>query len=331
MRSIAVVACAVGLLSAARPLHTQQNPFKVPRSKIPAMQVTYAYTGDLAGTGARSFAGERMAEHQTTTGKFFGKKSTHDTWTLTTPDSVFTADLVRRTGTRMPNMLPAMARAYDGLGGTDKRRLHQNMQDMSEMIGAAFGVDALSSGEKGETRTYAGETCDERTFGTFSVCSMHGAPAVPLHVTGSMLCVNFEQTATAVQRATPPDSAFDPPPGIVFRPSISGDADSLARSYVGYLASQELTDSIAKAKADLQAERARSNASAPAGSHEMTPEERAQAKQACEALKNFDLGKALADAGHRVVGDAVKEGLQETQNSAEQKAKSKIKGLFHRP
>ena len=327
---ITAVAPLVLAFALVQPVAAQQNPFKLPRSRG-SVQVDYAFAGNIQGTGQRIVSGDRILDHQTTTGKFFGKTSSQDTWTLMTPDSMYSADLVKKTGTRSPNMLPAMARAYDGLDGAGKQRLHQNMQDMAQMISRAFGTGTVMSGEKGETKTYAGEKCEERTFGSFSVCTMEGAGTVPLHVSGSLFCMDFEQTATAVRRSAPPASAFDPPAGIAFREAAMVNSDSLARGYVTYLASQELSDSLAKAKAQMASSPQGAGGVTPAAARQPTPEERAQQRQACEALKNFDLGKAMSDATHRVVGDAVKEALKERQNQAEQGAKEKIKGLIRRP
>lgn len=313
-----------------QPLAAQQNPFKVPHSRQ-SIQVDYAFAGNMQGTGQRIVSGDRILSHQTTTGKFFGKTSTQDTWSLMTPDSMYNADLVKKTGTRGPNMLPAMARAYDGLDGAAKQRLHQNMQDMAQMISRAFGAGTVLTGEKGETKTYAGEKCEERTFGSFSICNMEGT-AVPLHVSGSLLCVDFEQTATAVRRSAPPASAFDPPAGVTFTDAVMYNADSLARGYVTYLSSQELADSLAKARAQLAASPQGASAGGSAAApRQPTPEERAQQRQACEALKNFDLGKEMSAATHRVVDDAVKEALKEKQNQVESGAKDKIKGFIRRP
>ena len=329
----AVPALALALVLAPSAA-AQQNPVKHPRNHR-SLQVDYAFAGNVQGTGQRIVSGDRILDHQTTTGKFFGKTSTQDTWTLITPDSMYSADLVKKTGMRSANMLPAMAKAYDGLDGAGKARLHQNMQDMSQMISRAFGTGTIVTGEKGETRTYAGEKCEERTFGSFSICTMQGAAGVPLHVSGSLFCVDFEQTATAVSRAAPPASAFEPPAGVAFRESPMVNADSLARGYVTYLASQELSDSLAKAKEQMAAAPANGTATGTGGAgqpaRQPTAEERAQARQACEALKNFDLGKAMGDATNRVVGDAVKEALKEKQNQVESGAKEKITGLIRRP
>lgn len=313
----------------------QQNPFKLPKNNT-SVTVQYTYTGDMQGTGQRAVSKDRVMEHQSTAGKFFGKTSTTESWTLITPDSSYSADLTKKTGVAMPNVLPYMAKAYDDLDGTSKQRLHQNMQEMVQMISRAFGTQAMWSDQKTATKTYAGEKCDERTFGTFSICSMQGAPAVPLHVSGSMLCVNYEETATAVKKGEPSAAELAPPAGITFqRDTNLANPDSMARGFVKYLASQELADSIAKAKSEMASQ---SNASNPSSAsttststREPTPEEREQQRQACEALKNFNLGKAMSDATKQVFSEAVHEAVQEKKMEAKEDAKQKIKGLIKKP
>lgn len=310
----------------------QQNPFKLPKNKT-SVAVEYSYTGDMQGTGERAISNDRVMERRSTTGKFFGKTSTMDTWTLITPDSSYSADLTKQTGTAAPNVLPHMAKAYDDLDGSSKQRLHQNMQDMVQLISRAFGTQAMWSDEKLGTKTYAGEQCDERTFGSFSICSMQSAPAVPLHVSGSLMCVNYEQTATVVKKGDPPGSDFAPPAGITFnRDTNLVNADSMARGFVKYLASQELADSIAKAKAEMAKQSNASNASTTSSApHELTPEEREQQRQACEALKNFNLGKAMSDATKQVFSEAVHEAVEEKKAETKEDAKQKIKGLIKKP
>ncbi|MFL5496046.1 MAG: hypothetical protein ACJ8DC_16805 [Gemmatimonadales bacterium] len=312
----------------------QQNPFKLPKNNT-SVTVQYAYAGDMQGTGERAVSKDRVMAHQSTTGKFFGKTSTTDTWTLITPDSSYSADLTKKTGVAMPNVLPYMAKAYDDLDGTSKQRLHQNMQEMVQMISRAFGTQTMVSDEKTATQTYAGEKCDERTFGTFSICSMQDAPAVPLHVSGSMMCVSYEETATAVKKGEPSAAELAPPAGITFqRDTTLASPDSMARGFVKYLASQELADSIAKAKSEMASRSSTSNvsnASTTSAAHEPTPEEREQQRQACEALKNFNLGKAMSDATKQVFSEAVNEAVQEKKMEAKEGAKQKIKGLLKKP
>jgi hypothetical protein len=332
MQHLAFVAA---LACAASPLIAQDNPFKLPKNKLAAVDVTYAYAGDMSGTAERAISKDRIVSHETTTSKFFGKTTNTDSWTLYTPDSAYSVDLTKKTGIRRPNVLPYMEKAYNDLDGASKQRLHQNLQDMAQMITKAFGSQALTAGEKGETKTYAGEKCQEHSFAGFSVCSMQDAPAIPLHTQGNLLCVDFEQTATSVKRGEPPASAFAPPPGITFQDDTNlVKPDSMAHVFVNYLASQQLADSIAKAKADMAKQQQASNASSSGGGEqpkELTPEEKAKQREACEALKNFDLGKTMANAGKSVVGEALHEVEEEKKAEVKNDAKQKIKGLFKKP
>jgi hypothetical protein len=139
-----------------------------------------------------------------------------------------------------------------------------------------------------------------------------------------------------VKKGEPPASAFEPPAGIDFKSDTNmANPDSLARGFVGYLASPQLADSIAKAKAEMaqkqQEQPTTSNASTGSEQHEMTPEEKAQAKAACESLKNFDLGKTMANAGKSVVNEAVNEAVQEKKSEMRNDAKNKIKKLIKKP
>jgi hypothetical protein len=329
MRRLVVIAVLALLAS---PLAAQDNPFKLPKNKVNAIQVSYAYAGDMQGTGERAISKDKFVTHENTTSKFFGKTTSTDSWTLLTSDYSYSADLTKKTGVKRPNVLPYMEKAYDNLDGASKRRLYQNMQDMAQMITRAFGTQALTAGEKGETKTFAGEKCREHSFAGFSVCSMEDAPAIPLHLQGNLLCVDFEETATSVKKGEPPASAFEPPPGITFQSdSNMASPDSLARGFVTYLASQQLADSLAKAKAEMAKQAPASNASSGEKPRELTPEEKAQQREACEKLKNFDLGKTMADAGKSVVKEALNEAAQEKEAEAKNSAKNKIKGLFKKP
>ena len=307
------------------PLMAQQNPFQVSK-KIKPVQVTYTYAGDMTGTGEQAMAGDRSMSRSTVTGKFFGKTSTTESWTLLTPDSLYTADLSKKTGTRQPNMLPHMAEAYDQLSKSDKQRLHQNMQDMADLLGQAFGTKIMTTGEKVGTRTYAGQSCEERRFGSWSICNMTTAP-IPLHVQGSLFCVDFEQTATAVSLGEPPASAFEPPAGIAFQEEGAiQDPDSVARGFVFYLASQELSDSIAAARQKMQEEQGQHAQASPGQQQQpqMTDEQR---KQACDALKNFSLSKMLNDAAKQAFHNMV----EQEKEAAKESAKNKLKGLIKKP
>jgi hypothetical protein len=316
------------LAAAAVPAVAQQNPFKVQKSGSKA-QVTYAMTGDMTGSATVAFDGERMARRATTTSKMMGKTSSSDSWTLTTPDSMYNADLTKKKGTVTPNMLPYMAKAYDDLDGDGKKRLHQNMDDMAAVMSKAFGMMGLTAGEKLGTKTYAGQECEEKKMGGFEICTMNKAP-IMLHTKASIVCFNYEETATDVKLGSVSADAFTAPAGVVFTPDTHIlKADSAAIGYVNYLASQELADSLAKAKTQM----ASAQAQAPAGGQppKLTPEQQASMQQACETLKNMDVGKMIADASNQMLKGMADAAKRAATDAAKNAAENKVKGMFKKP
>ena len=140
----------------------------------------------MQGTAEKAISKDRIVSHETTTSKLFGKTSNTDRGRCSPPNGT-TPPISPRRPAQAAERAADMEKAYDDLDGDSKQRLHQNMQDMAQMMPKAFGSQTLWSGEKtGATKTYAGETCEEHTFGSFTVCSMKDAPAIPLHLQGSL-------------------------------------------------------------------------------------------------------------------------------------------------
>lgn len=320
MRTISLVVAAAIL---AAPAAAQQNPFKIKGASQP-VSVSYTIAGSTTGTGEYAASSDKFMRHSTTTGKMFGKTINTDEWSLMTSGNIYTADLAKKKGTKAPNMLPAMAKAYDNLSGTEKARMAQNMKDMAQMISQAFGATGMIGQSSGGTATYAGHTCVEHTMGSFSSCVLRDAPQVALHSSGSMFCMDFEQTATKVTMGSVPPGAFDLPAGITFTTdtALTTQSDSMARTLVRYMASQELADSLAVARKKQPASHA------SAGGTDSMPK---LSKEDCEKLRNLDLGKMVSASFKSVVGDAVNEAVHEKEQEAKEKAKSKIKGLIKKP
>lgn len=303
----------------------QANPFKLKLKGMPAYTVEYSYGGDMTGTGKTSSDNDRFASTETRTAKFFGKTSTTTNWTMTDPEYIWSADITKKTGVKSVNPLPSMAKAYDDLDREGKARFQSNMRDMMQFVTQAFPGMSFE-GEKKGTRSYAGESCELTQLGAFSFCTMNSPPIV-LYSSGSFMCVNFEQTATKVSRAS--DAAlFQPPADVKWTEDLNAArADSAAHAFIGQLASQAMTDSLAKVKAEA----AKANANAPAGAdsaQKLTPE---QQKQMCDALKNFSLSSALNSA----LKNALDQAKHDVVNAAVEGAASKIKkgfgGLIKRP
>lgn len=319
------------LAAAASQVWAQPNPFKLPKSSIKAL-VTYQLTGDQKGTSEAAFDGNRTMTKTASTIKMMGKETKSSDWTLVTEDSMYTANLEKKEGFAGPNLLPHYAKAYDGLDGAAKGRFHANLKEMAGLMSKAFNVNSMGSlGDKLGEQTIAGEVCENHRFAGFEVCTMKRGPRVSLRTAGDLVCFRFEQTATSVSLSAPPNSAWEKPEGIVFKPMLGAqDADSAAQGMVGYLASQQLSDSIAAAKAELEkakAEAAAKGEPKPGEARPMTDEEKAQMKQACEMIKNFDMNKVLAGAWKEMK----KELGNAAVDAAKQGATSKLKGLIKKP
>ena len=303
----------------------QANPFKLPKMNIKA-HVQYQLSGDQKGTAETAIDGDRYMTRTQSSIKMMGKETKANHWSLVTADSMYTADLDKKEGTVAPNMLPYYAKAYDQLDGASKQRFQSNIKAMSGMVSKAFDINSFGSlGDKLGEETVAGEVCENRQFASFTICTMKKGPRLSLKTTGDLLCFRFEQTATSVALGAPPSSAYDPPAGITFKSMGIQNADSAARGFVGYFASQQLADSIAASKAKL--EQAKTEAAANGKPTEMTAEQKEQAKQACEMLKNFDLGKAMAGA----LNEMKKELGNAAVDAAKQGAMNKFKGLLKKP
>ena len=280
---------------------SQGNPFAVKISGYSPITVQYQYAGDMTGTGESTANRDTMAHRQTVTAKFFGHTGTDSTWSMTTATYLWNADLGKKTGTKSVNPIPAMAKAYNDLDADSKTRFHSNMQQMAQYVTRALPGVPLTGTTK-ETRTIAGETCEQTNWGSFSFCTMKSTP-VMLYSSGSFLCVNYEQTATSVAHST--DAALlKVPDGIKWSETLdSVKADSMARIWVNQLASKELADSLAKAQKEYETEQASHPASDTSQAH-MTPE---QQKKMCDALKNYSLSQALNDAWKSFLKETAKE------------------------
>jgi hypothetical protein len=109
------------------------------------------------------------------------------------------------------------------------------------------------------------------------------------------------------------------------------NADSAAQGLVSYLASQQLADSLAKAKAELQAAQAKAGAQNPGEMPKMTPEQEASMQKACETMKNLDVGKVIADAANDAMKQMAAQAKQAALDAGKNAVNQKIQGVFKKP
>ena len=130
MLSATLLAAAV----VAHPASAQGNPFQARYDALPTITVTYSDSGDMSGSARTTADGSRLARWSAVSGKFLGRTTNDTTWSMCTPDTIWSADLNRKTGTVSVNPLPAMHKAYDDLDGDSKARFQSNVAAMAQFV-----------------------------------------------------------------------------------------------------------------------------------------------------------------------------------------------------
>jgi hypothetical protein len=281
-----VPALAAALVSSAAPLAAQQNPFRAPTGTVKSALVQYTLTGDETGTEQLAFTPERSASRSNTTMRVLGKEVKVHRLDVETRDSSYHVDLEKKEGYRAQSQLPVVAAEYDKLSTAEKQRFQRNVEDLAGVIAQAFGAGALAGAARPQgRRTIAGQSCEEVRLGGFTSCTLVGAPDIPLKLEGELFCVRTSKVASAVSLNAPvPADKFAVPAGIKWKNAErqampAEDAGQLVR----FLASQELADSLAQARRQIQAARDSAKARGEAPADTLTAEQR---EDVCKKMRD---------------------------------------------
>ncbi len=285
-----VFAALTILVTFASTLAAQQNPFRPSGGSVKSAIVQYSLTGDETGTEELAFTADRRATRMNTTTRVLGKDVKVNRLEVDTRDSSYRVDLEKKEGYRTPSLVPVMADEYDKLSAAEKQRFQANMRELASVFTQAFGAGALSGAAEVKGReTVAGQACEVHQVGNFTVCLLVGAPEVPLRLQGELFCVRVNKVATSVALNTSvPGDRFAVPADIKWKSAereAMGEED--ARKFVHYMASQEVSDSLAKAREQIKAAQDSARARAQAGggaqpTDSLTPEQR---EQMCKTMR----------------------------------------------
>jgi hypothetical protein len=314
----------VVLLVATSSLAAQVNPFKSGGGSVKSAVIAYTVSGSMNGTEELALDGDRMARRDATSMKMFGKTVTSETLAVTTRDSVYSVDLTKKTGFAMPNYGPYLADEYDRLSGKQKKQLQQNLELAAQTLGRAFGMGSIAEANQvvGQ-ETVAGQACDVRKFGDWSVCALAADPAITLKTSGQVMCMEMNTVATSatINQGAPADK-FALPAGVTWTPpdtSLSRDPKATAKEMLQMLSSEEFRDSLLAAQKDMK------SAEDSAGVKQMTPEER---EQSCAQLRqafNVDLGAAFTHALANVAQSAAKSAAENALRGAANSIRRRIR------
>jgi len=314
----------VVLFAATSSLAAQVNPFKPSGRSVKSAVIAYTVSGAMSGTEELALDGDRMARRGATSMKMFGRTVTSETLTLTTRDSVYSVDLTKKTGFAMPNYGPFLADEYDRLSGKQKKQLQQNLELAAQTLGQAFGLGSIAQANQvAGQETVAGQTCDVRKFGDWSVCALAADPSITLRTSGEIMCMELNTVATSAtinQGASADKLAM--PSGVVWTPpdtSLSRDPKATAKEMLQMLSSEELRDSLLAAQKDMKA------AEDSAGVKQMTPAEREQACAQLREAYHIDLGAAFTRALGNVARNAAKSAAENALKGAASSLRRRIR------
>jgi hypothetical protein len=312
------------ILAAAPPLAAQVNPFKSGGRSVKSAIIAYNLSGSISGTEELALDGDRLARRGATSMKMFGKTVTSETLVLTTHDSVYSVDLTKKTGFAMPNYGPFLAEEYDRLPGKQKKQLQQNLELAAQTLGRAFGLGTIAQANQvAGQETVAGQACDVRKFGDWSVCALAADPSITLRTSGEILCMEMNTVATsAVINQGAPADKFALPAGVAWTPrdtSLSRDPKATAKEMLQMLSSEEFRDSLLAAQKQMTA------AEDSAGVREMTPEEREQSCAQLRQAYNVDLGAAFTHALGNLAQSAAKSAAENALKGAANEIRRRIR------
>ncbi|HYL56651.1 MAG TPA: hypothetical protein VEU73_13855 [Gemmatimonadales bacterium] len=280
-RMVAVLLTA----AAVAPLAAQENPFRSQAGTVKSALIAYTLSGDQAGTEELAIASGRSATRTNGSTRVFGKDIKMNQLTLETGDSSYRVDLEKKEGFRVSSQRRAMADEYDKLSPAEKGRFQANMQALAATFTQAFGAGGVANAAQVQGReTVAGQACEVHKMGDVTVCTLVGAPAVPLRFEGEVMCLRMNKVATtaSVNGAVPADR-FAVPTDIKWKDAGAGVmTDDQARQFVRRMASPELADSLAQSQRQMQAARDSARARGQA-SDSLTA---AQHEQACRTMRD---------------------------------------------
>ncbi|HCY84455.1 MAG TPA: hypothetical protein DHV36_04900 [Desulfobacteraceae bacterium] len=205
------------------------TPWDVPLP-FAAGEVSYKISGTLKGekTIYVKDYGRSTAEYSQTAMTMYGMKQEQKEVVLTTPEWVYTADLVEKTGTRQANMKKFLRQEYQALSPGDKKKMTTNAEKMgiSTLEGAGGRVDKKAA-------TILGYPCDKVTLMGTESYTITGTD-LPLKIQGDTMGMKMMQEAVAVTVKKVDGDRFELPAGIRFdhNPAVDDIMKHQARNIV---------------------------------------------------------------------------------------------------
>ncbi len=176
--------------------------------------IKYDVTGNEKGSEVLYIrkGGMEMAKRHESKGKILFMSTSTNTIEITTPETVISIDMDKKTGTKMTNPQKFMKEEYEKLTPEEKKTVKKNAEEMG-MSGASM-MQKLGGSFKPKAGEHLGYECDIVSFMGMTVCQLSGTPIV-LKQEGSIMGMAANMVATEIEKnASVPDDVFEVPDGV---------------------------------------------------------------------------------------------------------------------
>jgi hypothetical protein len=165
--------------------------------------------------------GRKTAVYRETEMKFLGMAKKDKTLEITTPDWIFTIDLMERKGSKQVNPDKYFIEEFNKLSKKDKKKLIKNSEELGVSLLGSFNGKIEKRAAK-----ILGYTCDKVSMSGMVVYTISNTPLV-LKSEGNLMGIKFKETAIRIEKGSVPSSKFKIPEGIDIY--YDEQADQIAR------------------------------------------------------------------------------------------------------
>lgn len=161
--------------------------------------------------------GRTRAEYSNTSMKMFGMTQQQKEIIITTPDWVYTINLLDKTGTKQANLKKYMALEFYDLSQSDQKTVVKNAE--SQGISTIEGMEGTI--QKNATKIL-GYNCDKVTMKGTTLYAINGTD-LALKINGDMMGIKINQIANSVKKESAPSAKFNLPSNIIFEHDRQAD------------------------------------------------------------------------------------------------------------
>ena len=161
--------------------------------------------------------GRTRAEYTNTSIKMFGLTQQQKEIIITTPDWVYTIDLLENSGIKQANLKKFMSQEFNNLSKSEQKKVVKNAEDQG--IATIEGMEGTL--QKNATKIL-GYNCDKVTMTGTILYTISGTD-LTLKINGNTMGVKINQAAISVKKESGPSSKFQLPSNIIFEHDKQAD------------------------------------------------------------------------------------------------------------